>query len=213
MRRLLAILTMLAACLFALPATAHGAGPAPIGGGSVLFNLPHTAQCTAAFAARSASAGYLLAGPGCTGASQVYSGADVLVGPRAGTGWYSVVQVANTAAWVLVPWIDTGSDKVVIRGSRPTPVGGTVCLLSRTTGTRCGAVTAVNQTVQFPQGPISGLTRTNICLEPGAIAFVSGDQAQGIPVAGSGSCSTGGNSWFQPVNPVLAAYGLTILTG
>ncbi|HEY7593568.1 MAG TPA: S1 family peptidase [Actinophytocola sp.] len=212
MRRLLATVTVLVACLLGLPATAQAA-PAPIGGGSILFNLNHTARCTAAFAARSASAGYLLAGPGCSSATQVYSGASVLVGPRTGTDWYSVVQVANTAAWTLVPWIDSGSGKVTIRGSRVTPVGGSVCLLSRTTGTRCGTVTALNQTIQFPDGTITGVTRTNICLEPDAIAFVSGDQAQGTPIGGSGSCSTGGVSYFQPVNPVLSAYGLTILTG
>ncbi|MGH3760719.1 S1 family peptidase [Actinophytocola sp.] len=213
MRRLLATLTVLVACLFGLPATAH-ADPAPIGGGSILFTPGNGARCTAAFAARAGSTGYLLTGPGCAGATQLYSGNDVLVGPRvAGTDWYSVVRVTNTAAWTLVPWIDTGAGRITIRGSRPTPVGGSICLISRTAGPRCGTVTALNQTINFPQGPITGLTRTNICLEPGAIAFVSGEAAQGIPVGGSGSCSVGAVSYFQPVNRILATYGLTLLTG
>lgn len=212
MRRLFVTIGALLVCLLGLPATAHAA-PAPIGGGSILFTLNQSARCTAAFAAHAGPVGYLLTGPGCSSATQLYSGNNVLVGPRTGgTDWYSVVQVTNTAAWTLVPWIDTGSSKITIRGSRATPIGGSICLISRTTGLTCGAVTAVNQTINFPQGTITGLTRTNICLEPGGIAFVSGDQAQGIPVGGSGSCP-GGVSYFQPVNPILSAYGLAILAG
>jgi hypothetical protein len=207
MRRLLTTLTVLAACLLGLPATAAAA--TPIGGGSVLSTLGG-ARCTAGFAATSGSAGYLIAGPGCP-AGDLYIG-GVLVGPGTAGAGYSVVQVTNTAAWTLVPWVD-GS--VTIGGSRPTPVGGSVCLIDTRTGTRCGAVTAVNQTINFPEGVLTGLTRTSICLQPGggAVAYLSGDQAQGVPVGGSGSCGSGGQSYFKPVNPILSAYGLTLLTG
>jgi hypothetical protein len=207
MRRLLATLTVLIACLLALPGTADAA-PAPIGGGSILFTLGG-ARCTAAFAATHGSAGYLIDGRGCP-SGDVYSGNTVLVGPNQASTAYSVTQVTNTAAWVLVPWAD---GTVKITGSLQTPVGGSVCLVTRT-GKRCGVVTALNQTINFPEGPITGLTRTNICLEPGdgAIAYVSGTQAQGTPVGGSGSCSAGGTSFFQPVNPILSRYGLTLLT-
>jgi streptogrisin C len=114
-----------------------------------------------------------------------------------------------------VPWIQVGGTRVWIRGSVETPVGGSVCLLDRTTDMRCGTIVAKNQTVAFPDGVLYGLTKTNVCLEPGdgGIAFVSGSQAQGIPLGGSGSCSTGGTSFFWPVNRVLSAYGLTLVTG
>jgi hypothetical protein len=208
MRRLLAILTVLVACSFGLPATAQAA-PTPIGGGSVLSTLGG-ARCTAGFAATSADAGYLIAGPGCPSGNLYIGG--VLVGPSTTRPGYSVVRVTNTAAWTLVPWVD---GTVTIGGSTPAPIGGGVCLIDTRTGTRCGTVTARNQTINFPQGVITGLTRTNICLEPGggAVAYLSGDQAQGVPVGGSGNCSSGGVSYFQPVNPILAAYGLTLLTG
>lgn len=216
MRRLLATLTVLVACLLGLPATASATtAPAPIGGGSVLFTLDGSARCTAAFAATSRSAGYLLAGPGCSGAAQLYSGNNVLVGPTAGgSGVVTLVKVTNTAAWTLVPWIPVGPGQVVITGSVETPVGGSVCLIDRAVGYRCGSVTAKNQTVAFPDGVIYGLTRTNICMSPGtAVAFVSGNQAQGVPIGGSGNCATGGISYFLPVNPLLSPYGLTLLTG
>jgi streptogrisin C len=216
MQRLLAVLTVLLVCLLGLPAaaTASTTAPAPIGGGSLLFTSGG-ARCTAAFAARSGSTGYLIAGPGCSGsfATPVYSGNNVLVGQvTASATGYSVVRVTNTTAWQLVGWITTGAGAVHISGSVETPVGGAVCLLSRTAGVRCGTVVAKNQTVNFPQGVLTGLTRTNICMEPGAVAFVSGSQAQGVPIGGSGSCPSG-SSFFLPINRILSTYGLTLLTG
>jgi streptogrisin C len=34
-----------------------------------------------------------------------------------------------------------------------------------------------------------------------------------VPFGGSGSCSSGGISFFTPVNRILASYGLTLFTG
>ncbi len=218
MQRLLAVLTVLLACLLGLPAAASAStptAPTPIGGGSLLFTSSG-ARCTAAFAARSGSTGYLIAGPGCSGsfATLVYSGNNVLVGQVSGSSpGYSVIRVTNTVDWQLVGWITTPAGPVHISGSTETSVGGAVCLLSRTTGIRCGTVVAKNQTISYPEGVIYGVTRTNICMEPGAIAFVSGTQAQGVPLGGSGSCSSGGTSFFLPIRGILSAYGLALLTG
>jgi hypothetical protein len=200
--------------LLLLAATPATAAPAPIGGGSVLFTASF--RCTTAFAAKRDTTGFLIAGPRCaTTGTQMFSGATVPVGPVISTptgGGATVVQLTNTAAWTLVPWIVLGTTQHMIRGATETPVGGTVCLLDRSTGRRCGAITAKNQTVTFPEGTITGLTRTNICMQPGtAVAFVSGDQAQGIPLGGS-TCTTGGVSYFLPIRPILSAYGLTLFT-
>jgi streptogrisin C len=173
-----------------------------------------------AFAARSAQGvPHLITGPGCEAPGvTLFSGNNVLVGVvranRFPSG-YSVVTVTNTGGWTVVPWINTPTGRVVIQGSRETPVGGVVCRLGRTTGWRCGAITAKNVTVSFPQGTITGLTRTNVCAEPGdaGAAFVSGNQAQGVLIGASGNCTTGGVSFFVPVNKILASFGLVILTG
>jgi len=215
MRRLLATLTVLVAFLLGLPATASAA-PAPIGGGSALFTLAG-GHCTAAFAATGGGFGHLLAGPGCgTPPVSVYSGANTLVGPMiGGTQAHSVTRITNTAAWTPVPWINTGSGLLTITGSQQGQVGGAVCLIDRRIGTRCGTITGINQTVSFPGGVVTGLTRTNICMEPGGtpVAFVTGTKAQGVPLGGTGSCASGGSSFFTPVNRILSTYGLTLLTG
>ena len=59
-----------------------------------------------------------------------------------------------------------------------------------------------------------GATQTNACAEGGDSggSFISGNQAQGVTSGGSGNCSTGGTTFFQPVNPILGAYGLTLKT-
>lgn len=216
MRRFLAVLLSLLACLLGLPATAH-ATPAPIGGGSVLFTLGGDLRCTAAFAATGGGYGHLIVGPGCSGvgATNLYSGSNVLVGPVvAETLAYAVVRVTNTAAWTLHGGIDTGSVHHTITSLKTAPVGSSVCLIQRMTGFHCGTVTAVNQTVAYPQGTVTGLSRTNICLEPGLgpIAFISGDRAVGVPF-GSGSCSSGGYGYFTPITRILSTYGLALMAG
>jgi streptogrisin C len=215
MRKLAAILT--AALLLLLGATPATAAPAPLGGGSILFN--GSLHCTAAFAAKSGLTGYLVAGPGCASSigTQLFSGNNILVGPvtsSSANGGITLVKVTNTAAWQLVPWIPLGGVQYMISGSAETPVGGSVCLLDRSLGRRCGTITAKNQTVNYPDGVVTGLTRTNICMSAGsAIAFISGTQAQGVPLGGTSGCSTSGVSFFKPINPLLSAYGLTLLTG
>lgn len=62
---------------------------------------------------------------------------------------------------------------------------------------------------------MSGLTRTNICTQPGDSggAMFAGSQAQGITSGGTiGGCSQFGfQSFFQPADEALSVYGLTLL--
>ena len=208
MRGLIVVLLLL------LGATPAAAAPAPLGGGSILTSAGY--RCTAVFAATHGTTGHLITGRCATTGTQLSSN-NVLVGPvtaASANGTVALVTVSNTSAWTLVPWIPVGGAHHVITGSTETPVGGSVCLLDRALGQRCGVVVAKNQTVNFAEGRITGLTRTNICMSAGsAIAFVSGGQAQGVPMGGSSSCSTTGVSYFLPIRPILAAYGLTLVTG
>ena len=54
-----------------------------------------------------------------------------------------------------------------------------------------------------------------MCAEPGDSggSLIAGTQAQGVTSGGSGNCSSGGTTYFQPVNEILSAYGLTLTTG
>lgn len=128
----------------------------------------------------------------------------------------------NDYGWVRVGAGETpralvnqyNGSNVSVAGSTESAVGASICRSGSTTGWHCGSVQAKNQTVQYPQGTVTGLTRTNVCAEPGDSggSWLSGNQAQGVTSGGSGNCSSGGTTYFQPVNEILQAYGLSLLT-
>jgi streptogrisin C len=105
--------------------------------------------------------------------------------------------------------------RVAVAGSQDAAVGSTVCRSGSTTGWHCGTIQARNASVTYPEGTITGLIRTNVCAEPGDSggSLLAGSQAQGVTSGGSGNCSSGGTTFFQPVNEILQAYGLTLATG
>ncbi|MFJ6650681.1 S1 family peptidase [Streptomyces sp. NPDC091290] len=121
-----------------------------------------------------------------------------------GSGWWTVP--------VVLGW-GTVSDQLV-RGSGEAPVGASVCRSGSTTHWHCGRVLAKNETVNYSQGAVHQMTKTSVCAEPGDSggSFISGDQAQGVTSGGWGNCSSGGETWFQPVNEILGRYGLTLHT-
>ncbi|MFF1821225.1 S1 family peptidase [Kribbella sp. NPDC058245] len=122
-----------------------------------------------------------------------------------GYGWWTVP--------VVIGWGQT-SDSLV-RGSWEAPIGTSVCRSGSTSHWHCGTVTGKNETVNYGNGQLFyGATKTNVCAEPGDSggSFITGDQAQGVTSGGWGNCSSGGETWFQPVNEILQAYGLTLHT-
>ena len=88
----------------------------------------------------------------------------------------------------------------------------TVTRRGSTTGTRSGRVTALNATVNYAQGPVSGLIRTTVCAQPGDSggSLYSGSTAHGLTSGGSGNCTTGGTTFFQPVVEALNVYGVSV---
>lgn len=117
-------------------------------------------------------------------------------------------------AWVQTSgdWNPVGQVSGVgaVAGSSEAETGAAVTKSGSTTGVTQGTIGAKNQTVNYPEGSVSGLTATDALCQPGDSggAFIAGDQAQGVV--------SGGNSftcYFQPVNPILSAYGLSLVTG
>ncbi|KAF2995239.1 hypothetical protein E8E13_002844 [Curvularia kusanoi] len=104
---------------------------------------------------------------------------------------------------------------IAVAGSTAAATGASVCRSGSTTGVFCGTIRALGASVSYSQGRVTGLTQTNVCAEPGDSggSFYSGSQAQGMTSGGSGDCSSGGVTYFQPVNEVLSAYGLTLVRG
>ncbi len=124
--------------------------------------------------------------------------------------------VGVNANWVPRPIVNGyGQGNVTVRGSTVAAIGASVCRSGSTTGWRCGTISARNQTVRYAEGTVSGLTRTSACAQGGDSggSFISGQQAQGMTSGGSGNCTFGGTTFFQPVNEALSRWGLTLVTG
>ncbi|MBT1093216.1 S1 family peptidase [Streptomyces sp. Tu102] len=172
-------------------------------------------RCTAGVNVQSGSTYYFVTAGHCTeGLPTWYTGAalDTAVGPTTGSSFpgndFGVVRYANPA----VPH-PGAIGTVDVTGTASAYVGQRVCTRGATTGVRCGVVTALNATVNYGGGDIvSGLIQTNICAEPGDSGgpLYAGDKVIGILSGGSGNCTTGGTSYYQPIQEALSAYGLSV---
>ncbi|MFD9882282.1 carbohydrate-binding protein [Streptomyces alboflavus] len=123
--------------------------------------------------------------------------------------------VATNAQWTATPYVKgSGGQRVSVAGSTQSPVGGSICRSGSTTGWHCGTISQHNTSVTYPEGTISGVTRTTVCAEPGDSggSYISGSQAQGVTSGGSGNCRSGGTTFHQPINPLLQQYQLTLKT-
>jgi streptogrisin C len=123
--------------------------------------------------------------------------------------------VRTNSDWTPSSTVDGyGHGDVKVTGATAGTAGASVCRSGSTSGWHCGTIASVNQTVNYGQGTVSGLTRTNACAEPGDSggAWVSGSKAQGVTSGGTGDCTSGGITFFQPVNKILSAYGLSLVT-
>ncbi|MEU0846130.1 S1 family peptidase [Streptomyces sp. NPDC005962] len=195
--------------------------PAPLydlrGGEAYYINA--SARCSIGFSVtQAAQAGFVTAGH-CGDAGDTTTGFN-----RVAQGTFQgSVFPGNDYAWVATnpDWTPTplvigpDSTTVTVSGSQEAPVGSSVCRSGSTTGWHCGTIQQHNTSVVYPQGTIRGVTRTSVCAEPGDSggSFVSGTEAQGVLSGGSGNCTVGGTTYYQPVNPILSAYGLTLTTG
>jgi hypothetical protein len=197
--------------------TAASAGPTTLSAGTVGGDpyYSHNIRCSIGF---SVIGGFVSAGHCSQVGAAVYGWDNSYIGTfQAGTfpgNDYSWVNVGS--GWwtvnVVLGW-GTVSD-VLVHGSNVAPVGSSICRSGSTSHWHCGTVLGMNETVNYAEGSVYGLTETNVCAEPGDSggSFISGDQAQGVTSGGYGDCTSGGETWFQPVNPILSAYGLTLQT-
>ena len=133
--------------------------------------------------------------------------------PISDHAWISV-----NPKWRLTAAVSNGGTgikgTVPVVGARVAIEGASVCRSGSTTDWHCGVIQQRDASVTYTQGIVFGLTRTNVCAEPGDSggSFISIDQAQGVTSGGSGDCSMGGTTYFQPIGPILTAYDLTLLT-
>jgi streptogrisin B len=184
-----------------------------VSGGDAIYT--GGARCSLGFNVRSGSTYYFLTAGHCTNIGATWyanSGSSTVIGSRTGTSFpgndYGIVRYTNTS---LAHPGTVGS--VDITGAADARVGQSVTRRGSTTGIHSGSVTALNQTVNYGSGDVvSGLIRTTVCAEPGDSggSLYSGSTAIGLTSGGSGNCSSGGTTFFQPVTEALRAYGVSV---
>ncbi|MFG2136947.1 S1 family peptidase [Streptomyces sp. NPDC048650] len=104
-----------------------------------------------------------------------------------------------------------GSSQKITKAADAT-VGEKVQRSGSTTQVHDGTVKALNASVNYQEGTVEGLIQTDVCAEPGDSggALFDGESALGLTSGGSGDCSGGGETFFQPVPEALEAEGAQI---
>ncbi|MFE9774677.1 S1 family peptidase [Streptomyces sp. NPDC005931] len=127
---------------------------------------------------------------------------------------YSLIEYTDGRAGEGAGVVAVGDGKGVrITGVGEAAVGQRVFRSGSTSGLRDGEVTALNATVNYPEGTVSGLIETNVCAEPGDSGgpMFSEGIALGVTSGGSGDCRVGGTTYFQPVTKALSALGVRLI--
>ncbi|MFC9428389.1 S1 family peptidase [Streptomyces sp. NPDC056987] len=126
---------------------------------------------------------------------------------------FSLVQYENPASFDGTSTVDIGDGQGVrIIGAADPVVGQQVFRSGSTTGLRSGQVTALNVTVNYREGTVSGLIQTTVCAEPGDSGgpLLAQGLALGVTSGGNGDCTVGGTTFFQPVSTAMAALGVQL---
>ncbi|AKJ14102.1 streptogrisin [Streptomyces incarnatus] len=184
-----------------------------ISGGDAIYGGQY--RCSLGFNVHSGSTYYFLTAGHCGQvASTWYSNSShtTVLGTNVGYSFpgndFALVRYTNSA--VSHPSA-VGSQSIT---SAATPsVGQTVYRRGSTTGTHSGRVTALNATVNYGSGDVVyGLIQTTVCAEGGDSGgpLYKGTVAYGLTSGGSGDCTSGGTTFFQPVTEALSYYGVTL---
>jgi hypothetical protein len=177
-------------------------------------------RCSAGFITRSGSGrNYVLTAGHCTNLGGTWTtSSGQTIGPVAASSFpgndFGAIRISSPAALDPRGGVLNGGAFQDITGASRVGVGSPACKTGSTTGTTCGQVLAYNVTVRYAEGTVYGLTRTNICTQPGDSggAMFAGSLAQGITSGGTiGGCGGGFQSFFQPADEALSVYGLTLL--
>ncbi|KOG09629.1 streptogrisin [Streptomyces viridochromogenes] len=185
-----------------------------ISGGDAIY--ASSWRCSLGFNVRDSAGNYyfLTAGHCTDGAGTWYSNSSrtTVLGSTTGSSFptndYGIVRYTNSS--VTKSGTVGGVD---ITSAANATVGMSVTRRGSTTGTHSGTVTGLNATVNYGGGDIVyGMIQTNVCAEPGDSGgpLYSGSRAIGLTSGGSGNCSSGGTTFFQPVTEALSAYGVNV---
>jgi len=166
-------------------------------------------RCSLGFNVQKGGSYYFLTAGHCGKVAKTWytnSNHSTLIGPTVSYSFpgndYALVQYTNTS--LSHPGGFTAANAFV---------GESVTRKGSTTGVHSGKVTALNVTVRYSgAGKVRGLIQTTVCAEPGDSGgpLYDGTKALGITSGGSGDCTSGGTTFFQPVTEAASAYGVTV---
>ncbi|MGW1727221.1 S1 family peptidase [Streptomyces sp. NPDC002306] len=183
-----------------------------ISGGDAIYGGGY--RCSLGFNVRSGSTYYFLTAGHCGEVASTWysnSGQSTVLGTNVSysfpTNDFALVRYTGSASHPST----VGSQTI---SSAATPsVGTTVYRRGSTTGTHSGRVTALNATVNYGGGDVVyQMIQTTVCAEGGDSggALYAGSVAYGLTSGGSGNCSSGGTTFFQPVVEALNYYGVRV---
>ncbi|MEW2250035.1 S1 family peptidase [Streptomyces sp. NPDC006975] len=127
---------------------------------------------------------------------------------------FSLVQYAGGRAGDAADVVAIGGGTGVrITGAADAVVGQRVFRSGSTSGLHDGRVTGLDATVNYPEGTVTGLIQTDVCAEPGDSGgpLFSEGIALGVTSGGSGDCTAGGTTFFQPVTKALRALNVKLI--
>ncbi|MFI5805011.1 putative Ig domain-containing protein [Streptomyces sp. NPDC051561] len=132
-------------------------------------------------------------------------------------GIVDVDQAGWELAGVVSGW---GKADIPVTGSAEAVVGTSVCRSGQTSGLQCGEVTKVNQSVDYGNVVIDGLSYSNACSaggdSGGSYVTAAGGKAVGLHSGGGSATCSGGSgekfTIFQPVNEALSKFGAGLVT-
>ncbi|MEU1182008.1 S1 family peptidase [Streptomyces sp. NPDC005820] len=185
-----------------------------IAGGDAIYGGGY--RCSLGFNVVSGSTYYFLTAGHCGEVASTWysnSGQTTTLGTNVSysfpTNDYALVRYTNSS----VTKSGTAGNTDITSSGTPS-VGTTVYRDGSTTGIHSGRVTALNATVNYGSGDIVyGMIQTNVCAEggdSGGPLYSTSGIAYGLTSGGSGNCTSGGTTFFQPVAEALSAYGVSV---
>ncbi|MFJ6700499.1 S1 family peptidase [Streptomyces sp. NPDC091272] len=187
-----------------------------VAGGDAIWGAG--ARCSLGFNVTKGGEAYFLTAGHCTADIQSWSDSQggASIGDTVDSNFpgsdYGLVKYSGSTAHPSEVNLYNGSSQAITKAGDAT-VGQQVTRSGSTTQVHDGEVTGLDATVNYGNGQIvNGLIQTTVCAEPGDSggALFAGDTALGLTSGGSGDCSSGGETFFQPVPAALAATGTQI---
>ena len=175
-------------------------------------------RCSLGFNVRTGTTYFFLTAGHCGNAASTWyanSARTQVLGNTAGSSFpgndYAIVRYTSSVSHPGNVNLYNGSTQDITSAGTPV-VGQTVRRSGSTTGVRSGTVTGLNATVRYAEGTVTGLIRTTECAQGGDSggSLFFGSTAYGLTSGGSGNCSTGGTTFFQPVTEALSVYGVNV---